>query len=155
LVLRGGVASARGDRAAARAALERAVSEFPAELEPRRAWCRFLFEHGDPAEAQPALAELARRVPEDAAVHHNLGLVALRQHHGAAAVAAFRRSLELRPDTPATLVQLGHALRLDGQPDEAIAAWRQAQQLDPHDRGAAEALRSCAEVETETAVLPV
>jgi Flp pilus assembly protein TadD len=88
-------------------------------------------------------------------VHHNLGLVALRRHHAAAAVAAFRRSLELRPDTPATLVQLGHALRLAGQPDEALAVWRQAQRLDPCDRGATEALQSCAEVGMETAVVPV
>ena len=155
LLLRGRAAASRGDLTGARNALGKAVAAYPDELEPLRALSQFLFEHGTPEEAERALEELARRAPKDASVQHNLGLMALRQHRSRAAEAAFRRSLELRPDTPATLIQLGHVLKLNGQLDEAITAWQQAQRLDPNDRAATEALRTCTRAGIDTVALPV
>jgi tetratricopeptide (TPR) repeat protein len=140
LFLRARVAAARGDPGAGRRALERAVREHPGELEPLRHLCQYLFEYIDVRQAEGPLEELARRAPDDASAHHNLGIVYLRTGRPRQAVGAFQESLRLRPDAPVTLLQLGHALREDGRPGEAVAAWEQALRLDPGCRDAAAAL---------------
>jgi tetratricopeptide (TPR) repeat protein len=111
LMLHGQVWAARGDLPAARSALQQAVTEGGGDAEPLQALCRFLFEHGQPREAEAPLQELVRRVPNDAAAHHNLGTVYSQLGQYAAAVDAYRESLRLRPDSPLTQQQLAAALR--------------------------------------------
>lgn len=62
-----------------------------------------LFENFDLREAQPYLERLSELSPRDAAVWHNLGLVLQCRKQDHAAVQAFERSLQLRPNYPATL----------------------------------------------------
>jgi cytochrome c-type biogenesis protein CcmH/NrfG len=57
--------------------------------------------------------------------------VYLSQGRCAAAISAFRDSLRYRPKSPATLLQLGYALRADHQPGAAVAVWREALDLAP------------------------
>jgi Flp pilus assembly protein TadD len=61
--------------------------------------------------------------------------------HYRAAIDVYRESLRLRPNSPATLLQLGHALQQLGRTDEAMAAWQQAAQLAPNDATIQEMIR--------------
>ncbi len=140
-ILRSRVVASQGDIRAARKELERAVAECPDDLEPLRALCQLLFEHADPLDAERALTELSRRDSADAAARHNLGTVYLSQNRYAEAVDVYGDSLRLRPDSPATYLNLGYALREYGRLKEAIAAWEQVIRLAPGDPAATEALR--------------
>jgi len=127
------VNQARGELAETRHLLEVAVEEYPDDIAARESLCRFLFEWGDPAEAESALGELTRRAPGDAAAHHNLGQIQLNRGKHEEAVASFRTSLGLRPHAAQTLLQLGYALRAMGRHEEAEDAWKQARGLAPDD----------------------
>ena len=133
-VLRGWILAHRGQDDAAKAQFQFAVSNYPDELEPLEALCRFLFERGNLDEAELALEELARRSTLDGAAHHNLGTVYLTTGRAEQAAEAYRRSLEVRPDAPQTYRQLGYALIALGRHDEADEAWRRAQRLAPHEQ---------------------
>jgi tetratricopeptide (TPR) repeat protein len=141
LLLRGRVGAARSDMAGARRDFEQAVKACPDDIEIFDARCRFLFEHADPEETKRALEELIRRVPQDAAAHHNLGTINLRLGDYSAAIKCYRRSLELRPNAPGTYLQLAEALRGAGRMDEAIEAWEQTLRLAPGDPQTTKALR--------------
>jgi FkbM family methyltransferase len=110
LVLEARLARARGEGQKVRSNLEQAVREFPEDLVAREEWCHFLFEHGTPADAAGALAELVRCDPENASAHHNLGLKYLELGRATDAVAAMRESLRLRPDYDLTRRALSEAL---------------------------------------------
>jgi tetratricopeptide (TPR) repeat protein len=142
MLLKAHAAAARGDLAAARQHLRRAVADYPDDPDPLQALCRFLFENGGLAEADESLQELTRREPRDAAAFHNLGTLRRRLGRPAAAAEAFRQSLRLRPNAPATLLNLGHALRDSGQVREAVAAWQEAARAAPGRPEAAEAQRA-------------
>jgi tetratricopeptide (TPR) repeat protein len=64
----------------------------------------------DPADALPALGRLVEVAPSDPAAHHNLGIAHLARGESERALAALRRSLELRPDSADTRSQLEQAL---------------------------------------------
>jgi O-antigen biosynthesis protein len=109
LVLRGRVAAANGNLYEARDHFFRAVNDSPEDAAVLGEWCRFLFEFGKEPEAQKALLKLQQLDPRDAAACHNLGIVYMRTRRFAEAAAQFRRSLELRPNYPATLQLLAEA----------------------------------------------
>ncbi|MBI3467730.1 MAG: glycosyltransferase, partial [Planctomycetes bacterium] len=133
---------AQGNIAGVRAMLSSALRQYPAEIELQRFRCQFLFEHGDPSEAEEALHELLQLDPTDASVHHNLGTTYLRTARFDAAVCSLRESLRLRPKSSPTLVNLGYGLDQLGRTDDAIAAWKQALDYDPEYLPAREALLS-------------
>jgi GT2 family glycosyltransferase/tetratricopeptide (TPR) repeat protein len=122
LLLKSQAAVARGALAEAKADLERAVGEFANDLEPREAWCRFLFEHGDAAEAEAALRELVRRDPANASAYCNLGTLNLRLGRYPTAADYYRQSLRYRPDHATTREQLRHALQQCGRLEAAVPA---------------------------------
>jgi tetratricopeptide (TPR) repeat protein/glycosyltransferase involved in cell wall biosynthesis len=140
LVLQGSAAVGRGDRAAARQALQQAVYEFPGERAPRQVLCRFLFEQGEPAPAAGELLDLLRHDPTDASAYHNLGTVYLQMRQYGGAVQAYRRSLRHRPDWAPTYRMLGHAWHYVGHEEEARAAWQETLRLSPGDAEATEVL---------------
>jgi tetratricopeptide (TPR) repeat protein len=140
LVLRGQAAAGRRQLAEARHWLKQAVEEFPSDPAPLETWCRFLFDHGDPAEAEAALQELVRREPANGTAHHNLGTLNLRLGRPQAAADCYGQSLRHRPDHAPTYAQLGHALRQAGRVDDARQAWAQALRLDPGNAEAAAGL---------------
>jgi tetratricopeptide (TPR) repeat protein len=145
LLLQGQAAVARGECAAARRWLEQAVAENPTEPEFQQALCRFLFEQGTPAEAEAALTRLVHLVPQDAAALHNLGTVRLRVHRYAEAIEAFRQSLRYRPNSAATCLHLGSALKESGQLAAARAVWEEALRLNPADSAILHALEEIPE----------
>jgi FkbM family methyltransferase len=133
-LLLGRVATVRGDLVGAGTAFEEAARECPGDETALHALCRFLFEHGRPAEAEGPLLELLRLHPEDGASHHNLGTVYMQMGRLEDAVTAYQASLQHRPASVPTLLCLGHALRACGQTDTAARAWEEVLRLDPgHD----------------------
>jgi tetratricopeptide (TPR) repeat protein len=88
---------------------------------------------GRPAEALPHLQAALRLQPDDVAALNTLGN-ALSRLDGRLpeAVAAYRRSLRLRPGQPEVHNNLGIALLLLGRAPEAIGEFEAALQLDPN-----------------------
>jgi tetratricopeptide (TPR) repeat protein len=146
LLVEGQVAVARGHTAKARRALEQAIKERPADPEPRRVLCQLLFEHAEPEEAAAALRELVQLEPKDASAHFNLGTVCLRLERFDDAIAAYRRSLEYRPNWVPTYLQLANALQQAGQVEEAVDTWQEVLRLDPRNGEAEEALKGTAKM---------
>jgi len=143
-LLRSRLAMARGNVEAAGEEVERAVAEAPSDRAALEARCQFLFEHGPPSAAEKALRSLIERDPNDAAAHHNLGmlLVPLKRYDEAA--RAFRQSLRHRADAPSTYLHLGYALKESGRLEEAAVAWQQVLRLAPDNAAAREELRRVA-----------
>lgn len=87
-------------------------------------------------EAITAYGRVIEASPADAArAWINLGVALRARKNYAAAVAAYRRALELEPDHPGCLSNLGNALKDDGRLDEAIAAHGRSVELRPQDAG--------------------
>jgi GT2 family glycosyltransferase/tetratricopeptide (TPR) repeat protein len=139
-LLKGRLAVAAGDIAAARAEIEQALAEDPGDRAALEARCHLLFDHGPPAEAEAALRALIDRDPEDPSAHHNLGMLLLRLKRYDPAARAFRQALRHRADAPATYLHLGYALKECGRLAEAVAAWQQVLRLAPDDAAAGEEL---------------
>jgi len=124
----------------ARAVLDRAIAEYPDDLETLRGRGQFFFEHGSSEEAENALQVLIDHDPDDASAHHNLGTLRMRTQSYDGAVEAYRKSLSLRPHYAATHLNLGYALKDSGRLDEAVAEWEQTLRLAPGDRAAQQEL---------------
>ena len=135
------VAEALGNIGTARWILETGVRECPADPAPLEALCQLLFFHAQPAEAEPALAELVRRQPHDAGAQHNFGAVSLRLGRFQEAIRAFQASLRQRPDAALTHLSLGYALTSAGRRAEAAKAFETCLRLAPGQPAAAEAAR--------------
>jgi serine/threonine-protein kinase len=118
-----------------RAALEKLAREADVEKMPVRALTR-LTARLDAVEGQASAAGLLRRAqqrfPADFWVNHGLGM-ALRAlpGEGEEAVRYLTAAVALRPDSPGVHLNLGNALKANGQLEEAIACYRQAIELDP------------------------
>jgi O-antigen biosynthesis protein len=136
LLIEGRTAIKQGRIADARAVLDRAIGEYPDDLETLRGRGQFLFEHGSAEEAESALRALIDHDPADASAHHNLGTLRMRTQRYDGAVEAYRRSLSLRPHYAATHLNLGYALKDSGRLDEAVAEWEQTLRLAPGDTAA-------------------
>ena len=82
-------------------------------------------------------ADLLRKAialePENAAAHHALGLLLVRQHAYADAVAELRRASELAPDNARFVYTYAIALNSTGAPDEALALLQGAHTKFPTD----------------------
>jgi Flp pilus assembly protein TadD len=83
-----------------------------------------------------ARTSFERVIAFDAAIweaHFGLGLVARKREDHMAAAAAFRRVLELLPEQPDALHELGVALLASGADGDAVRLLDQAATLRPHD----------------------
>ena len=78
-----------------------------------------------------AYGEVHPRDPQNAGAHHNLGSILYKLGRFDESTAAYRQSLELRPDCASTLLHLGYALREAGKLDEAVAAWEKCLTIEP------------------------
>jgi len=83
------------------------------------------------SEAAAGLTSLLAREPRHVEALHLRGVIALESGDMPAALADFRRALEIQPDHPEAHNSLGHALLDDGQAQEALAAFRQSIRLQP------------------------
>jgi len=76
--------------------------------------------------------EAATINPNDSDAHYQLGMLYAQRRLPAEAERSFRRSLEIYPDEPEVLLQLGKLLRLQpGRVEEAIAVLEKCINLDP------------------------
>jgi tetratricopeptide (TPR) repeat protein len=141
LVLQGQAAVARGHWAAARGWRKQALEEFLAAPEPPQAWCRFLFDHGDPGGAEAALREQVRWEPKNGAAHSNLGTPKLRLGRPVGGGAPLPAVAASSARACADVCAAGPLLRHAGRVDEARQAWAQALRLDPGNAEAAAGLR--------------
>jgi tetratricopeptide (TPR) repeat protein len=89
-------------------------------------------------DARSALSRAVQCMPEDAAAHNNLGNAFARSGQFTAAIASYRRALELRPqlvEARNNLAQaydgLGSEMASMGLTDEAVANFRHAIDVDP------------------------
>jgi len=78
------------------------------------------------------LIEAIAHAPRSAELRFNLGNAMQAVGRWDGAEAAYRRTLELKPDHAEALVNLGHVLFQQGRKAEAEAAFRQAIALNPH-----------------------
>jgi Flp pilus assembly protein TadD len=129
-------AEAQGSWQGAFSELKQAMAECPEDREALQEYCRLLFEQGEPGDADKALQDLVKLEPDNASAWHNLGTVRMRLRRYGAAVEAYRRALELRPNAPATALHLGCALKEGGRQEEARQAWETVLRLDPGNRQA-------------------
>lgn len=109
-VLQAEVLDARGDVDAARHRLREAERQFPEDEDVRDAVARFLWERGP---AEEAIAHWRQRVadgPQDAAQHHNLGVLLLREGRAAEATDSLQQAVRLRPAALQTRFYLAEAL---------------------------------------------
>lgn len=122
--------NAMGETDLAKEQLKEALSRWPNDLELLSFGCDFLFHHGEPAECLEPLKTLCALAPNDASAWHNLGSAQQRAGDNRQAACCFRRSLELRPDSPATMLQLGFAQLGCGNVEAARATWQRALEID-------------------------
>jgi GT2 family glycosyltransferase/2-polyprenyl-3-methyl-5-hydroxy-6-metoxy-1,4-benzoquinol methylase/tetratricopeptide (TPR) repeat protein len=127
----GRIAELRGDLDGALIAFDLADRSAPEETSALRQICRLLFESGRWSQARTQLERLSERVEEDAGTFCNLGVVYSQVGEPDRAVAAFRRSLELRPESRETWAQLGQLLKQSGRDSEAAECWRHVQNASP------------------------
>lgn len=81
---------------------------------------------GAEAETDRVLREGIRRLGDEAALHHALGLSLVRQGRMVAARESLQRAVTLAPDEPRYRYVLAIALEADGRVDEAIAELQRA-----------------------------
>jgi predicted Zn-dependent protease len=99
-------AEARGEFTQAREQLAAVTNLFPENPAAWEAAGRFLFQHGEPADAVVALSRLVDLQPSNGAALHNLGIAHLRAGNCAASAKALEASLRARPNSPITREQL-------------------------------------------------
>ena len=85
------------------------------------------------AEARAAFERVLAFDPNVWEAHFGLGLIARKNEDQLAAAVAFRRVLDIVPDQPDALHELGVALMATGSEDEAVRMLDQAARLRPHD----------------------
>lgn len=83
-----------------------------------------------PEDAERALREAIRLGPPNAVWHRDLGSVlAARGAHDAARVM-YAKALELNPENPTPLINIGNLERREGNAEQALAAYREAERID-------------------------
>jgi tetratricopeptide (TPR) repeat protein len=111
--LRAELALIRGGNHPCLELLERSLEIDSENLVARRRYCQVLFEHQGPASSVSELEELVRRIPEDAAAHHNLGVAYAAQDRHSEAISSFENSLRIRPNWKPTLDELDRQKAVD------------------------------------------
>lgn len=96
-----------GESRAALAALDAALAMDPEDPESRLERALALFELCRFDDAEAALEELVRVLPEEPWVHHTLGLIAERRGDASASSAAFERAHQLDPEAFPRAIELG------------------------------------------------
>ena len=90
-----------------------------------------LLAKGDYAAARPILEQAVGRDPKSYQAWYDLGYDEQALHHDAEAIAAYRKSVELNPKVFESNLNLGLALAVSGQQDEAAKYLTAATELQP------------------------
>lgn len=94
------------------------------------------FRRGQLAQAEDCLRRAVRQAPNDAVLHHNLGVVLANCGRLDEALACFEKSVRLRPDYAVAHHHRGNALRDLGRAAEAVACYEEALRLQPRNAAA-------------------
>jgi Flp pilus assembly protein TadD len=86
------------------------------------------------ADGERVLRSGLAAAPADAALHHSLGLLLIRQKQGRPAIDELQRAAELRPDVPRYSYVLGVGFESAGDTPRALDVLRAAHQHHPADR---------------------
>jgi tetratricopeptide (TPR) repeat protein len=89
------------------------------------------FRRGQFTQAEDCLRRAARQAPNDAVLHHNLGVVLANNNQLADALSCFEKAVRLRPDYAAAHHHRGNALRDLGRAADAIPCYEEALRLQP------------------------
>lgn len=116
-------------------------SDVPAPLCDHYRVARVYQERGDRGAARAELAPVLAEAPRWPAAQNLLAALELAGGHPEAAVIAWKRSLELDPDQPEVLLQLGERARREGRAAEALDLLKRAA-----DAGAGDAWYALAEL---------
>jgi Flp pilus assembly protein TadD len=128
--LRAGMANERtGNYPAAVKAYERGLAVEPGNVELLNALGFSQFQQGNSKDAVVALEKAVTIDPKHWKSHNNLALAAIDMGELEVAEAHFRDSLAIKPQ-PAIYNDLGFVMEKQGLLDEAVAAYRQAIELD-------------------------
>ena len=120
---------------------ERAETEFHRELDRDGSHAPSIYylgnialERGDLKNAVALLTKAAQAIPDDFAVHYDLGKALLLSGQAPAAIDALRAAIGLNPKKPDAHYQLGLALRRAGQVEEAAREFQLARRLNDEER---------------------
>ncbi len=120
----------------------RRVLENPRDADAAVALAGYYIAEGRRPQAERLLLSALAASPDHAVAHERLAWLYATSHppllRPAQAVRHARRAVELRPREPRYLATLAIALEANGQPDEALAAAREARDLAPDDAALAE-----------------
>jgi tetratricopeptide (TPR) repeat protein len=90
-------------------------------------------QQGRDAEGEALLRTALEIAPDDATVHHALGLYLMRARQPSDGLDALRRAAELSPDNARFAYVYGIALNSAGRPSEALTVLEQASARQPYD----------------------
>jgi tetratricopeptide (TPR) repeat protein len=88
---------------------------------------------GRDGEAEPVLRQAIALAPGFAPARHALGLLLVRRHDMAGALAALQKAVELAPENARYAYVYAVALNAAGQPQDALAILKQANARHPAD----------------------
>jgi len=89
---------------------------------------------GSDQEARETLRQGLAKAPDNADLHHALGLLQVRRKDYSAALASLKRAAELAPDNPRYAYVYGLALKEHGDPEDALRVLTAAYNQDPANR---------------------
>lgn len=124
-------AQTRGDEAVA--VFTAAIARAPADPVPRLNLGLVLRALYRMKEAAEVLVEASRLAPDRAEIWNALGAVRLQREEMDAAADALYRAVALRPDYADAQANLANLASAQARPEEALAAFRTARALAPHD----------------------
>ena len=108
-------------------------------------------ENGQTAKAQKLYDEALKMQPNGAAAVTGSAYVLLDRQKPLAAIDTFKRALANSPGYPQALFGLGEAYRLEGEPAQAVAAYKRYLESSPTGTDAPAARRQIAELESHVA----
>jgi len=115
----------------ARGELLKWLEQWPNDKAVLEATARLLFDKFNPADAEPYLERLRILNGGDGSITHNLGTIAFQKEDFERAATLYRQSVEQRPKSDITWVQLGASLDKCGRREQAVRAWREGLRLFP------------------------
>jgi pentatricopeptide repeat protein len=127
------IAEAEGNIMEARTALLNALEHNPNNVSALQSLCKLLFEHGPADAALAAQSKLNRILPGDGAVLHNLATLYLQIGLVAHAAKLYEKSIEVRPQSIPTILQLGHCLQSQSDRDGALRVYLNGLGRSPQD----------------------
>jgi Tfp pilus assembly protein PilF len=130
----GGLYRDRGQLAAAEAAYHLALQRQPAFVPAYVNLADLYHQQGQDDKGERLLRQALTVVPEQAEVHHALGLLLVRQQRHPEAVAALAQAASLRPDVPRYSYVYAIALHDTGTPQKAIDVLEAAHKRHPYNR---------------------